>query len=158
MLTNNDLKLMGIYELRNYARSQGVYAPTTKSKDELIKEIEKIKTGELEPVFTNRGRCVMPHRQSFFDMIALLKEFKELLKTDYEKSTESLYNYYCNNMSSKSEVTTTLNLYNYSDFIIYFNELINNSFDAKVTEIKNGFYRLNFKDTTIYITIDEELP
>lgn len=158
MLTKKDLQLMGIYDLRNYARELGVYAPTTKSKTELINAIEKIKTGQLEPVFTNKGRTHLPNRQCFIDMITILNEFKALLKVDCEKSTESLYDFYINNLSSQSEVTTALSIYNYSDFIIYFNELIHNSFDADVIEIKNGFYKLIFPSSTVYITIDEELP
>ena len=51
------LKNMGIYDLRNFARSVGVAKPTTLKRQELISAILDIKTGATEPVVgINRGR------------------------------------------------------------------------------------------------------
>lgn len=44
-----------IYELRNYARQIGVKSPTTKKRQDLLCEIEKINNGEIIP-FTNNKK------------------------------------------------------------------------------------------------------
>ena len=52
-----DYENMGIYDLRNYARSMGVHSPTTLKRDELIDRINEIINGrEPDPKTTNRGR------------------------------------------------------------------------------------------------------
>ena len=51
------LNNMGIYELRNFARSVGVSRPTTLKRQELINAILGVKSGEIEPKkVLNRGR------------------------------------------------------------------------------------------------------
>lgn len=48
---------MGIYDLRNYARSMGVNSPTTLKRDELISKINEIINGKQpEPKKNNKGR------------------------------------------------------------------------------------------------------
>lgn len=43
-----------IYELRNYARQVGVKSPTTKKRQDLLCEIEKINKGEIIPLTNNK--------------------------------------------------------------------------------------------------------
>lgn len=49
---------LGIYDLRNIARQKGVKNPTTKTRNELVKEIQVIEQGIQKPFFnhSNRGR------------------------------------------------------------------------------------------------------
>ena len=56
--TKEMYKNFNIYELRVYAMKIGVKSPTTKTKETLVSEIEKIKNGELSPYIkpNNRGR------------------------------------------------------------------------------------------------------
>ncbi len=52
-----DFENMGIYDLRNYARSLGVHSPTTKKRTELILSINEIINGKQpSPKKTNKGR------------------------------------------------------------------------------------------------------
>ena len=54
---SKDFENMGIYDLRNYARSMGVHSPTTLKRDELIFKINEIINGKQpEPKTTNKGR------------------------------------------------------------------------------------------------------
>lgn len=50
-----------IYQLREIARRMGVKAPTTKRKNVLIEEMEKIKNNSLEPVYSINGRPCKKH-------------------------------------------------------------------------------------------------
>ncbi len=52
----NYLNSLGIHDLRNYARSQGVKSPTTLKKDDLIDTIIKVKNKEIEPSTSKMGR------------------------------------------------------------------------------------------------------
>ena len=47
--TEDNIRELTIYKLRDIARNIGVKAPTTKKRDELIEEILKIQNGELMP-------------------------------------------------------------------------------------------------------------
>lgn len=51
-----DFDMLGIYELREYARRCGVGSPTTKKRSQLIKEIRLIKEGKIQKVESNKGR------------------------------------------------------------------------------------------------------
>lgn len=51
-----DVTNMRIYELRDFARKIGVKSPTSKTKKQLIYEINLINTGELKPHRTIKGR------------------------------------------------------------------------------------------------------
>lgn len=51
-----DVTNMRIYELRDYARKIGVQSPTSKTKKQLVDEINLINTGALKPHKTIKGR------------------------------------------------------------------------------------------------------
>lgn len=51
-----DVTNMRIYELRDYARKIGVKSPTSKTKGNLINEINLINSGALKPHKTIKGR------------------------------------------------------------------------------------------------------
>lgn len=57
MINSFDFEKMGIYDLRNYARSIGVISPTKLKRAELIEKITAIINGEMpEQKKTNKGR------------------------------------------------------------------------------------------------------
>ncbi|MBQ0099818.1 MAG: hypothetical protein KBS91_04665, partial [Firmicutes bacterium] len=60
-----DLNKLGLMQLRVYAKSIGVKAPTSYTKNELIKKIKEIKDGIVSPYFTDRGR---PQLNTFIDI------------------------------------------------------------------------------------------
>lgn len=55
-ITQEFLKELGIYELRELARQVGVESPTTKKRAELCENILKISTGEMHPANTNSNK------------------------------------------------------------------------------------------------------
>lgn len=57
-MSADELYKLTVHELRVRARALGVKSPTTKRQKELIDEILKIQSGELEPYTTKMGRPV----------------------------------------------------------------------------------------------------
>lgn len=55
-ITQEFLKELGIYELRELARQVGVESPTTKKRAELCEHILKISSGEMQPTTTNSNK------------------------------------------------------------------------------------------------------
>ncbi len=57
-MTQEELNELGIHSLRNLARKSGVHSPTTKKKEELIREIIEISEGRQQPYVskTKQGR------------------------------------------------------------------------------------------------------
>ncbi|MFQ6751937.1 MAG: hypothetical protein ACLRFL_00030 [Clostridia bacterium] len=57
-VSNEELKELSIYELRHLARDTGVKSPTSKVKEELIKQIIEIREGKREPIVerSKKGR------------------------------------------------------------------------------------------------------
>ncbi len=57
-ISNEELKELCIYELRHLARDTGVKSPTSKVKQELIKQIIEIREGKREPILerSKKGR------------------------------------------------------------------------------------------------------
>lgn len=53
-IMNMNFENYTIYELRNYARQIGVKSPTTKKRQDLLCEIEKINKGEIIPLTNNK--------------------------------------------------------------------------------------------------------
>ncbi len=82
------LKSLGVYELRELARSLGVIAPTTKKRKQLEQEIMKISCGEMvpEPKKTKKGRPPKSIRkvESVFDVFVP----KELLELKLNKKVD----------------------------------------------------------------------
>lgn len=91
-----DLSNMRIYELRDYARNVGVKSPTTKLKDELIKEINEILEGKAEPKTNNKGR--RPKTTYYIDNKSQEIMLEELgkLKQDINNQIDS----FCNKFKS----------------------------------------------------------
>lgn len=132
----SSLEKVGIFELRLYAKKCGVYSPTTKRKKEIIDEIINIQEGDSSPVFNNRGR-----RNIDFQLF------------DRE---ESLYDFYKNNLSDFSEIDINLNIKTANDFMIYFDELVKNSFNAKVIQLGYDKYKIDFLDDIVSVEIRED--
>ncbi len=80
MLNVNNMR---IYELRDFARKVGVKSPTSKTKGQLIKEIGLIKSGQMQPYKTKKGRKPL---SSF----ALDEKNKEFLTTELKKLNKTL--------------------------------------------------------------------
>ena len=155
MIENTDINILNVYELRNFAKSYGVKSPSKMTKQELLDNIKKINCGEIEPTFTSKGKIPFVTRQTYYDILKLVNELKSLLINN-EKLEESYFDYYKNNLSSNSEVESIVKIYDFKDFIIIFDDLIRNSFQANVKEIKNGIYKLDFESQSVIVSIQEE--
>ncbi|MDE6551071.1 MAG: hypothetical protein K2M44_06230, partial [Clostridia bacterium] len=59
-----ELANMSIFQLRTAARKIGVASPTTKKKDQLVKDYLDIASGKTAPKITNRGRPPKPEIKS----------------------------------------------------------------------------------------------
>ena len=147
MNTAENIRSMHIYDLRSYARKCGVRAPTTLKKNEILIAIKEIETGERLPEFCNRGR----------KPTHILPDYEELVPETNEitPKEESYYDYYRKYMSENSIVDTIVNVWDETDFMVLFDELIRNSFVADVSRIDKGLYRLDFKFESIYIEVGE---
>lgn len=98
---------LNIYELRDIARKIGVKNPTTKKRDVLVKEIEQIKRGELQPYFstTKQGRPAKNLNLKIVD----LEKYKISFQNE-EKERQDLI---------KKQI----------DFLIYFKHFTKNMYD-----------------------------
>ncbi len=102
------LKNMGIYDLRNYARSVGVAKPTTLKRQELIDAILDIKTGIIEPTLgISRGRK---------------PKNKETATDLFSKYNTSYIDYKKNSLKLNSEITTNKPKQTYVSTILNVNE------------------------------------
>ncbi len=89
-MLKEQLEDLNIFALREYARRMGVNSPTSKKKDELIKEILDIKNGVKSPVnSTNKGRPpkeftfnIMEYQPDFSTNIVLHQEREEFFTDD----------------------------------------------------------------------------
>ena len=70
-MTEEQLNELSIFALRELARRTGVYAPTSKKKSELIKNIIEISEGKKEPYIakTKQGRPPKDVGYSFADIL-----------------------------------------------------------------------------------------
>ena len=59
-----ELAKMSIFQLRTAARKIGVASPTTKKKDQLVKDYLDIASGKTAPKISNRGRPPKPEVKS----------------------------------------------------------------------------------------------
>lgn len=157
MLDIAEIKGMNIFDLRNLARDCGVDSPTTKRKEELINSIINIEEREELRKYSLKGRMPVVSRQSFFDMMLILKEFKNLFSAINDKKDESYFDFYKNNLSENSEVEPIVHVHDYRDFMIMFDELINGTFEAKVEAVRHDLYKLDFKYQTVMVGIKEEV-
>ena len=55
-MIKDELEKFSVHDLRGYARSVGVRAPTAKKKEQLIIEIKNILNGTLAPHYSKSGR------------------------------------------------------------------------------------------------------
>ena len=56
LFTKEELQNLSLASLRCLAREVGVKSPCSKKKEILIEEIVLVKTGKVEPYFSNKGR------------------------------------------------------------------------------------------------------
>ena len=56
MSREEELRKYNLLTLRDYGRKCGVKSPTSKSKEQLIKEIIEIENGDKDPTKSNLGR------------------------------------------------------------------------------------------------------
>ena len=70
-MTEEQLNELSIFALRELARRTGVYAPTSKKKNELIREIIDISEGKKQPYIakTKQGRPPKGIGYSFADIL-----------------------------------------------------------------------------------------
>ena len=98
------LNNMGIYDLRNFARSVGVSKPTTLKRQELINAILGVKSGEIEPkTGLNRGR--KPKNKE--SAVELFKKYSNDF-IDYTKTLTTINTTIETNMPRKDYVFQTL--------------------------------------------------
>ena len=81
---------LNIYELRALGRKFGVRCPTKLKRDDIISNIKKIKSGELEPFFrtSKQGRPVKGFNEKFADAaVVFVEKEKKILgeKQDYKE-------------------------------------------------------------------------
>lgn len=85
-----DLKSCHLTELRRYGKLIGVANPTVYSKNELLEVIKKIKSGELKPCFTKKGRPMRKLGSEFSGErygIELIKTVRALLGEIHEQTS-----------------------------------------------------------------------
>ena len=75
----NEIKLLGIHDLRVLARNYGVKSPTTLKKEELIELILKVYNGELTPVKNNMGRKPKASTHMRYDTPSILPPLTTLV-------------------------------------------------------------------------------
>lgn len=86
---DEQIKQLGIHELRTLAREMGVKSPTTKKRDELIAAIRAIKSKEVEPQFNNKfGRPVKKHSEQRDLILKLLASGDEELEDKIRKNQD----------------------------------------------------------------------
>ena len=88
MHTKTDLEYLGVYDLRNHARSLGVKRPTQKSKEQLINEILQAQTvSTVLYVKSNRGRPPNLSINAFGEALSseILKEKHRILNCKFNK-------------------------------------------------------------------------
>ena len=78
LLIMKNFHQLGVYDLRNYARSVGVASPTSKRKDILILEINQILNGEREIKRSNKGRKTKDVALKFNERGPVLNNSKEI--------------------------------------------------------------------------------
>lgn len=89
-ITQEILKELGIYELRELARQVGVESPTTKKRAELCEHILKISSGEMQPTNANPNKGRPPKSVSRALGIAQEVFPKELLNLKTPKKQSEL--------------------------------------------------------------------
>ena len=100
-MTRDELNDLSIFALREFARRTGVYAPTSKKKDELINEIIEISEGRKQPHIakTKQGRPPKNYGYPFADTFIGMPQqvFPTTLKQDshfvYTENLKSVAGY-----------------------------------------------------------------
>lgn len=100
-MTRDELNDLSIFALREFARRTGVYAPTSKKKDELINEIIEISEGRKQPHIakTKQGRPPKNYGYPFADGFVAMphQNFSVALKQDshfaYNENLKSVAGY-----------------------------------------------------------------
>lgn len=89
-ITQEFLKELGIYELRELARQVGVESPTTKKRSELCDNILKIYSGEIQPANSNPNKGRPP--KSVSRVLSIVQEVfpKELATLKTPKKQEEI--------------------------------------------------------------------
>ncbi|MBR2969761.1 MAG: hypothetical protein IKC49_01765 [Clostridia bacterium] len=84
-ISNEELIELSIYELRNLARETGVKSPTSKVKNELVRQIIEIREGRLDPVVerSKKGRPPKSINYSFRAKPKVIKLCQDESSFDY---------------------------------------------------------------------------
>lgn len=138
------LNKLGIYELRELARSMGIPSPTTKKRKELCEQILKVSTGEkkIEIKKNNKGRPP----KSVTKMVSFVNEFvpEDILRVQ-KQSNDDIED---NNILTFAQ-NPSINDFKEEKQVIGYINSINNYFYVKNIKVFN-----EFKDLIFYIPED----
>ena len=137
------LDSLGIYELRELARSIGVVSPTTKKREELCREIIKISSGEIkvnQPI-TKKGRPP----KTITKISNIVKDYipDEILKLQKPVENESYSNFLM--LAQNPTILCSDDIKNNKQVLGYLNSVHGHFY---LNNIKNSEF---FKFTTFYV-------